>query len=144
MTAADAFEYVISILICKRTLEESGEKNDPILLANPRPKIWVRGKPNPKKKTMVSQVLKLVEGISPGHHFVLDSLYGGIDLVEALRDLGHFATVSAKSTRPSFLFKENLSKESFKHFAAFSEVHGILQGQTKAPFVACAFQVILF
>ena len=110
-TLADDSRYYYNFLLHKRTDDDHGEKNDITLMNNGKGNEWVRGEPLPKEpgKT-VKVVLHLLGGLEPDHHhMVLDSYYGGVQLLQALRSRGFHVTTTCQRNRPSFLFASYLA-----------------------------------
>jgi hypothetical protein len=101
-TMADASRYMYSVVLCRRTNEDEGEKMDPIMLS-PLPRRWRRGPLLPPKKVH-DMVKEVAASLPPGRHLYGDSYYGGLPVIETLAKMGHQATYTCSSNRPATIF----------------------------------------
>lgn len=100
-TVADMKKYLYSLVLHKRTEDDKGEKNDPILMTNGKNKTYHRG-PLAPRRSVVYHVLRAVKPLQPDHHVFGDSYYGGIKVLRALKKRGHLPIVAAPTVQASY------------------------------------------
>lgn len=113
-----------NVLIHRRTDDDIGPKNDPIMRGAGQEK-WSRGRLFDSKEVqdVVAQVVKPLKG---RHHIFGDSYYGGIKVIVELAKMGHQGTYTCKSDRPGTIFRDYLN-DDLTHFGDYKTISGYIK-----------------